>query len=72
MKHTTTTLEQIVGGNLKREIKKSVWKTQAKFAEAFGADVRTIGRWCNEGIDQLSLIQQLADFLDIDVYTLLS
>ena len=32
-------LDYIAGQNLKRAIKKSKWKTQANFAEAFGVDV---------------------------------
>lgn len=72
MKQTKMDLNLVVGANLKRAIKESKWKTQARFAEAFGAEDRTVGRWCNQGIDKLSLIQQIADFLEIDVLTLLS
>ena len=72
MKQTNIDLNKIVGANLKRAIKESQWRTQERFAEAFGAEVRTVGRWCNKGIDKLSLIQQIADFLEIDVLTLLS
>lgn len=72
MKQTNIDLGKIVGANLKRAIKESKWKTQEKFAEAFGAEVRTVGRWCNQGIDKLSLVQQIADFLEIDVFALLS
>ena len=72
MEQTNIDLNKIVGANLKRAIKKSKWRTQEKFSEAFGAEVRTVGRWCNQGIDKLSLVQQIADFLEIDVFTLLS
>ena len=72
MKQNSIDLGKIVGANLKRAIKESKWKTQEKFSEAFGAEVRTVGRWCNQGIDKLSLVQQIADFLEIDVFTLLS
>ena len=72
MKQTNIDLGKIVGANLKRAIKESKWKTQEKFSEAFGAEVRTVGRWCNQGIDKLSLVQQVADFLEIDVFALLS
>ena len=72
MKQTNIDLGKIVGANLKRAIKESKWKTQEKFSEAFGAEVRTVGRWCNQGVDKLSLIQQIADFLGIDVLALLS
>ena len=72
MKQTTVDLNKIVGDNLKRAIKESRWRTQARFAEAFGTEDRTVGRWCNQGIDKLSLVQQIADFLELDVYALLS
>ena len=72
MKPINIDLNKIVGSNLKRAIKESKWKTQEKFSEAFGAEVRTVGRWCNQGIDKLSLVQQIADFLEIDVFALLS
>ena len=72
MKQTNLDLNQVVGANLKRAIKESKWKTQEKVSEAFGAEVRTVGRWCNQGIDKLSLVQQIADFLEIDVFALLS
>ena len=72
MKQTNIDLNKIVGANLKRAIKESKWKTQEKFSEAFGAEARTVGRWCNQGIDKLSLVQQIADFLEIDVFALLS
>ena len=72
MEQTNIDLNKIVGANLKRAIKESKWRTQEKFAEGFGAEVRTVGRWCNQGIDKISLVQQIADFLDIDVFALLS
>ena len=72
MEQTNIDLNKIVGANLKRAIKKSKWRTQEKFSEAFGAEVRTVGRWCNQGIDKISLVQQIADFLEIDVFALLS
>jgi hypothetical protein len=72
MKQTKKDLGKTVGANLKRAIRESKWKTQAKFAEAFYTEERTVGRWCNQGIDKLSLIQEIADFLEIDVFALLS
>lgn len=72
MKQNEKDLNLLVGANLKRAIKRSKWKTQEKFASAFHVETRTIGRWCNEGIDSITTIQQLADFLEISVLTLLS
>ena len=72
MERQGLSLSQLVGKNLKRFIKESPYRTQAKFAEAFNTDERTVRRWCNEGVDKLSLVQQLADFLGIDALALLS
>ena len=72
MEQKKLNLNLVVGANLKRAIKASKWRTQARFAEAFGAEIRTVGRWCNEGIDKLSLVEQIADFLEISALSLLS
>lgn len=61
----------VVGENLKRLIKEN-FGTQEKFAFEFGADVRTVGRWINHGIDKLSTIIQIANFFDVDVFAILS
>ena len=71
MKQLTVDLCKAAGENLKRAIKESKWKTQERFSEAFGASARAVGRWCNVGIDKLSLVHQIATFLEIDVFTLL-
>ena len=60
----------VVGENLKRLIKEN-FGTQEKFAEAFGAEVRTVNRWVNRGIDKLSLITQIAQFLQVPVLAIL-
>ena len=60
-----------IGEKLKQAIADSQWRTQQNFADAFHCDLRTLGRWCNNGIDKLSLLNEIADFLDIDVSTLL-
>lgn len=72
MEQNITDLSLIAGANLKRLIKSSKYKTQEEFAFEFGTDVRTVGRWVNNGIKNLDTIQQIAVFFDIDVLTLLS
>ena len=72
MKQNNNRLGLTVGANLKRAIKGSDWRTQERFAEAFCADERTVRRWCKGEIDKISLIEQIADFLGIDVFALLS
>ena len=67
MKRMKKTLALRAGENVKRLIKESHWRTQAEFAYAFGVDERTVGRWCNRGIDKLSHLEAIADFLGVDV-----
>ena len=72
MERNFQTLGLTVGENLKRLIKESKYGTQENFAYEFGADVRTVGRWINKGIDKLSLVSQIADFFNVDVFAILS
>ena len=72
MEQKNKALGLVVGANLKRLIKESKYGTQEEFAFEFGADVRTVGRWINCGIDKLSTIIQIADFFEIDVFAILS
>ena len=60
------------GKKLKTLIKESKWKTQEEFAFQFGADVRTVGRWINQGIANVDTIQELADFLDVEFLSFFS
>ena len=53
-------------------IKKSHWKTQESFAEAKSVDVKTVNRWVNGGINRFDLAEELAEYIGIDVYALLT
>lgn len=64
-------LSQIAGDNLKKIIKESVYKTQEEFAYSFGAEIRTVSRWLNGGIKNLDTLQEIAEFLNVDVLSLL-
>lgn len=70
MEQKKPSLNKIVGGKLKRYIKEK-YGTQAKFADAYPVDVKTVSRWCNGGLDSYITTQMIADFLEIDVYALL-
>ena len=59
-----------IGGNLKRLIKESEFRTQEEFANAIGADVRTVRRWVQR-LDSISTIVQIAKVLQVDVMALL-
>lgn len=72
MEQNTKDLGLVVGANLKRLIKESSYKTQEEFAFQFGTSSRNVGRWINEGIRNLDIIQQIAIFFDVDVLDLLS
>ncbi len=60
------------GANLKRLIKSSAYATQENFAFVFGTDVRTVRRWIKNGIKNLDTVEQIADFFDVDVLSILS
>lgn len=59
-----------IGGNLKRLIKESEFRTQEEFALAVGADVRTVRRWVQK-LDSISTIVHIAKVLQVDVTALL-
>lgn len=58
------------GKNLKRIIKEH-GLTQDKFAELKCVDPTTVRRWIANGIDKLSIIEEIADFFGIDVSDIL-
>ena len=65
-------LSHIAGNNVKKIIKESVYKTQEEFAYSFGAEIRTVSRWLNSGIKNIDTLQEIAEFLDVDVLSLLN
>lgn len=72
MTQNRTDLGKVVGTNLRRLIKGSAYRTQAKFADAFGVDERTVRRWVSGGIEKVYIIDEIADFFMIDRMSLLS
>ena len=72
MTQNRTELGKVVGANLKRLIKESVYRTQANFAVAKHVDERTVRRWISQGIDSLRIVDEIADFFKIDRMSLLS
>lgn len=62
----------VVGANLKRLIKESKYRTQEAFAFEFGCEDRTLRRWLGKGLYNLKTIQEIADFLKISVFDILS
>ena len=72
MTQSCTYSGKVVGANLKRLIKESVYRTQANFAVAKHVDERTVRRWISQGIDSLRIVDEIADFFKIDRMSLLS
>ena len=64
-------MSKIAGENLKRLIKETQYRTQEEFAYAFGAETRTLSRWLNQGVKDIDTLEQLANFLSVDITDLL-
>ena len=54
----------LAGQNLKQLIKDN-YSTQEEFAFDYGADIRTISRYVNNGINKIDAIQEFAEFFDV-------
>ena len=72
MEQKSQDLGLVVGANLKRLIKESKYRTQEAFAFEFGCEDRTLRRWLGKGLYNLKTIQEIADFLKISVFDILS
>jgi len=55
---------KLAGRTLRRLIEEN-YPSQEEFADRYGADVRTINRYINNGINKIDAIQQLADHFKI-------
>ena len=71
MREKGKALSKIADERLKRLIKESKYQTQEEFAFAFGAETRTLSRWLNQGVRNIDTLEQLADFLSVDILELL-
>lgn len=71
MREKSKPLSKIADERLKRLIKESKYQTQEEFAFAFGAETRTLSRWLNQGVRNIDTLEQLADFLSVDILELL-
>lgn len=59
-------LSKVIGNNVKKLIKERNY-TQEYFAYSFGAELRTVSRWLNNGISDIDTLQAIADFLEVDI-----
>lgn len=71
MREKSKPLSKIAGERLKRLIKESKYQTQEEFTFAFGAETRTLIRWLNQGVRNIDTLEQLADFLSVNILELL-
>ena len=64
-------LSLIAGINLKQLIRESKYRTQENFAYEFGAEIRTVSRWLNAGVKNIDTLEEIACFLEVDIFELL-
>lgn len=57
---------QMLAGQRLRKLIAENFPSQEEFAFQYGADVRTINRYINNGINKLDIIQELADWFGVD------
>ena len=69
-KRSEKTINQIIGANLKRLIKKSKYRTQENFSFEFGIELRTLSRWLNGSISDIGDIIYMANALGVDFRSL--
>ena len=57
---------QKLAGEKLRLLIKQKYNSQEEFAYDFGAEPRTVSRYINNGINKISIIQELADYFQVD------
>ena len=53
-------------GQVLRKLISENYSSQEDFAFEYGADVRTISRYINNGINKIDVIQELAELFNVD------
>lgn len=54
-------------GEVLRQLIQQNYSSQEEFAQDFGMDVRTVSRYVNNGINKISLLQELAAFFRVSI-----
>ena len=62
---TETLSPQLKAGNALRFLIAENYPSQEEFAYDYGADIRTISRYINNGINKIDVIQELAEFFNV-------
>lgn len=55
-------------GMVLRRLIQENYPSQEEFAYDFGADIRTVSRYINQGINKVNVLQELADFFQIELW----
>lgn len=56
---------QLQAGTVLRRLIAENYLSQEEFAYDYGADIRTVSRYINNGINKIDVIQELAEFFDV-------
>jgi len=56
---------QLKAGRTLRRLIEENFSSQEEFAYEYGADIRTISRYINNGINKIDVIQELAERFDV-------
>ena len=62
---SSSTPQQKAGMVLKRLIQER-YSSQEEFALDYGMELRTVSRYVNQGINKISVVQELADFFALE------
>lgn len=54
-------------GEVLRKLIQENYASQEEFAYDFGTDIRTVSRYVNNGINKISILQELAVFFHVDI-----
>ncbi len=54
-------------GEVLRKLIQENYTSQEEFAYDFGTDIRTVSRYVNNGINKISILQELAVFFHVNI-----
>ena len=57
---------QLKAGQKLRQLIQENFRTQEEFAERYGMEIRSVSRYINQGINKVDVIQELADFFQVN------
>lgn len=57
---------QQIAGKVLRNLVQQHYSTQEAFTLDYGMDIRTLSRYINNGINKIDVIQELAEFFNIE------